>query len=71
MKETCTAPLSPEYLEILRISVLRGSGWMNAKESDVDADLVGDNFSGLSMYPHGIATGAPGTIGDNWYSDEL
>ena len=38
---------------------------MNTDESEVDAELFGDNFSGLSMIPHGIATEAPEIIDDN------
>ena len=44
---------------------------MNAEELEVDADLFGDDFSGLSMIPHGIATEAPGIIGGNRYSKDL
>ena len=38
---------------------------MNTDESEVDAELFGDNFSGLSMTPHGIVTETPGIIGGN------
>ena len=38
---------------------------MHAEEPDVDADLFGDNSTELSMYSHGTATGALGTIGGN------
>ena len=65
MKDTCTAPLSPEYLEILCISVVGGFHCMNTDESEVDAELLGDNFSALSIIPQGIVTGTPGTIGGN------